>query len=932
MANQFLLTNNTSSIITIKSLDNYELLVGATDVDMYAQSQGDFYLSDAIDNEELQSLIDSEEITAKDENGNLIKSTGSILPDKNNLYNRIVVDKKGGDYNSLFAAISNISDSSVNNKYSVFIGGGVFIEPPIIVPTGIQIVSTGATTLVPSDNDTPFLTFPNEQTSGRFGGAYIVSPSNSDGILIQNETTFIENVNFVGGNTGVRVNSNGRGIIATCLATANLAFGFVAEDTGQCDCSNIISSAVTGFYADGGSMWIQNCATNNDTNSLYANNSGYIKAYSIACEDSTNTFRTGLNGLNVIEGVSVSSLNASSHDIWQENADSKIQIVGGQSRITNLEVVNWDNIYLEYSTSSDTERFHFKTVEEHIGVIEKGAELSVGEGDSTSLKLMVYTESSLGVFNDVTSQAVSENGSTFTFSDNSFNSALYISIDRLQDGDYYKFGGIKIKYTQPMVVGGGGYVMEYWNGSSWVEIKCMATNANTPYESYANEYLKHIPSPSYEHTYFNARIQESWMSNDPTSTGIDRYWVRLRITDTVSTPIVIEHIKIHTNHTEINPDGWKQMQGKARDERKLDWGLAGTQAFGGNTPSNIDLYLGDRLGFGANENRFQNNALDIVGFRTTLPLDIDTSTPIRLILYAMTPDNPTGTSNITIRYGYVNTTSYSDIYTSTGSSPTTANNEISIFQEIQFSESNKLQVFEFDIDVSDLKARNVDSTPPDMLVLSIERDGSEDSFSGNFILVEIEGRYRAWCDGGFPILLSKTSALNETWESGDFSSNSWNVLPSSSPNRWVVGTSDPCSGAYSAYITNNESATPPPTTYTSSNNTFNTMYIDVFIPNTAKSPRIAFDFKGEGELGYDYMNVYAMPTSVTPITDEEIDISYRVGQAEYNSISTHTNFSIPISPIYIGQTLRIAFQFRCDNSVEGSTGANVDNIDVWYLS
>ena len=90
MASEFLLTNNTISNIILNSLDGFTLLSTDVDINMFDDVNGDFSETDVFNNEELQSLIDATDITAKDEIGNVysnlrikptfpIRNIGTIL-------------------------------------------------------------------------------------------------------------------------------------------------------------------------------------------------------------------------------------------------------------------------------------------------------------------------------------------------------------------------------------------------------------------------------------------------------------------------------------------------------------------------------------------------------------------------------------------------------------------------------------------------------------------------------------------------------------------------------------------------------------------------------------------------------------------------------------------------------------------------------------
>jgi hypothetical protein len=96
----------------------------------------------------------------------------------------------------------------------------------------------------------------------------------------------------------------------------------------------------------------------------------------------------------------------------------------------------------------------------------------------------------------------------------------------------------------------------------------MSTKSTSPYTTYANEtfaYGVSLPSPiSYQYRFGR---NDNWATT--TVNGILGYWVRARLT-TVSNitqiPSIIQ-IKLHTNRTEINADGFTEFFGRARPVR-----------------------------------------------------------------------------------------------------------------------------------------------------------------------------------------------------------------------------------------------------------------------------------------------------------------------------------------------------------------------------
>ena len=71
---EFKISNLSGSNITIASLDNFVLLSGAVDVDMFDAANGNFTVADVQENEEIEQLIQQGSISAKDQNDGVFQT------------------------------------------------------------------------------------------------------------------------------------------------------------------------------------------------------------------------------------------------------------------------------------------------------------------------------------------------------------------------------------------------------------------------------------------------------------------------------------------------------------------------------------------------------------------------------------------------------------------------------------------------------------------------------------------------------------------------------------------------------------------------------------------------------------------------------------------------------------------------------------------
>jgi hypothetical protein len=376
-----------------------------------------------------------------------------------------------------------------------------------------------------------------------------------------------------------------------------------------------------------------------------------------------------------------------------------------------------------------------------VGVPGQGRESCFGEGDSYVNGLIGYSFDGSS-FSNISVAMKSGIGSTFTFPNGNAGTAIYLSTQRFDaiTKNPIKWFGIKTKTITASV--GGEIVLEYWNGSTWVEFNHMSTDS-TDGAKYLPYGLDVFQRTGNEHVRYNSKIDDNWTANDPVSLGTDLFWIRFRIESNLTTVPVFEQWKIHTNRTEINSDGFIEYFGKARSVNILPFD-SGTFQAGNNSPANQDIYIGDFLGVGRIENNFQSGAIDRIGLVRPLPLDLDTSCPINLrIIWQTETGDTTSDFNITVRWS--NTNDGDPIYEAPNEAPSTALRQKTLTQTItNVGESTQFSQ-QFLLDVSDFTTRN-EQNVGDLLWITIERNN--DGNSSDLHLVQVEIQYIKWSNGG----------------------------------------------------------------------------------------------------------------------------------------------------------------------------------------
>jgi len=208
---------------------------------------------------------------------------------------------------------------------------------------------------------------------------------------------------------------------------------------------------------------------------------------------------------------------------------------------------------------------------------------------------------------------------------------------------------------------------------------------------------------------------------------------------------VLQQSKLHSSRMEVNGDGWPEFFGNARPIGLLPWDLGLTEAASAS-PSNQDLFVSDLLDVGRIENKFSNGTTDRIGFTDFLPLELDTSCPITLRLALITDDASAGNIDFVIRWGY--TADGDNVYTSSGSAPTTGPNEQNITTSLAAPTAANTQLtYEFDLDVSGMVARRAAGGFGDIIWISIQRTAG-DTHAGDISMINLKAYYYKWATGG----------------------------------------------------------------------------------------------------------------------------------------------------------------------------------------
>ncbi len=170
----------------------------------------------------------------------------------------------------------------------------------------------------------------------------------------------------------------------------------------------------------------------------------------------------------------------------------------------------------------------------------------------------------------------------------------------------------------------------------------------------------------------------------------------------------------------------------------------------------------------------------------------------------------------------------------------------------------------------------------------------------------------------------------------DFATNQFTFINGTQTNKWAYGsaTGNP---ENAIYISNDGGLNNTYTTsgdYLTSATSVVQAFRDIAIPNGTSLVNFSFDWKCVGEgTPWDYFRVWMvsatyMPTAGTQITNGEDRIQIGGNFSQQSTWQTYQNSNLDISR-FAGQTMRLVFEWRNDNSGGSNPPVAIDNVSLF---
>jgi len=192
--------------------------------------------------------------------------------------------------------------------------------------------------------------------------------------------------------------------------------------------------------------------------------------------------------------------------------------------------------------------------------------------------------------------------------------------------------------------------------------------------------------------------------------------------------------------------------------------------------------------------------------------------------------------------------------------------------------------------------------------------------------------------------ITENTMFTEDWEKG---LGDWVIVNlETRPNKWHLGEATSIgTGTHSMYITNDGGLT---NAYTiTSQSVRSHIYRDIAFPASVRDIVLNLEMKVQGDGTNDYVRVYMMPTSVTPVAGtaslganaNDPNAQYRIGNSYYNRDTLPSgdqddwnNLNISIPSTWSGQTGRLVFTWNNDGSGGFQPPVAIDKLTITYIS
>ena len=557
----------------------------------------------------------------------------------------INVAQSGGDYTTIAAAIAAINGGSVtggvptiDNWVVVRVAPGTYLETnPLTIPNYTEISGIGSsyldTVIEATVTGQPVFVMQSGTALGNLtiegivggnplnlasAGALINYGSTTNG-LAYIQSTYARNCTLgysaVGnGSTNSSVVLSTKAIAGVTQATVIMDTGFKVTQGSSVQCSLLqISGFFGGTVNNGCVVEGDSLLTINDLQCTFITNGAVVQTgitqraqlqinsarmSAVGGTPQASALKVGLNA--ELKASNALVIDNDFFDLLHLNVasspspnQSKVSLVGCSLRQDKFSISpNADTVGLILGTVPDEETVQVLS-ELSVGRYTGGKESIFGQGDSRNEDMIVFTATTEDVatatYVDITSNLIRQNdgNSATLFAGLTQNNCVYFGGD-------VQMTGLRLDLTTEMVPSQDSVVLEYYDGTGWIQFPYMTVQGRPPYGALQDQLFvvvgrtqlrwSHITDPQNNVippsgvTIANYTSTNVFSNTDTTLgnawtqlavNGETKYWIRARISDPagITTEPVATKVKLGTNRVEINDTGYREMYGKGRMAR-----------------------------------------------------------------------------------------------------------------------------------------------------------------------------------------------------------------------------------------------------------------------------------------------------------------------------------------------------------------------------
>lgn len=280
-------------------------------------------------------------------------------------------------------------------------------------------------------------------------------------------------------------------------------------------------------------------------------------------------------------------------------------------------------------------------------------------------------------------------------------------------------------------------IWEYWNGANWVMFCIMVSQSVFPHNQYANTPFERIVGTK-EVVRFEQMINMNLVKLE--LNGFNKFWVRMRLTNNITSIPAVNGLKLLQSHTLIGENGFVEHFGKAMPLKELIFHRKLLETVNGIPPSNEDVRLAAGFFIDGINNRFDNNpssGQDAIAGIFRIPFGTATNCKIMLVLSWYPLNSAIGNVDWNVEYTYMkqgtklnNNGSLTD-----PDLPTTTIQNITATP----AENGELTKTMFDVPINTL-------LPLEFIAIKVFRIGNSvaDTYSGNVVLADLSANIKVW--------------------------------------------------------------------------------------------------------------------------------------------------------------------------------------------